>query len=833
MDDKPSAEPAQLHVVLPPSRSGLGAERASTVPLSRAPLIGREQEVAAVRALLLRDDVPLVTLTGPGGVGKTRLAVQVAADVAGEFADGVVFVPLDLLHDPALVLPTIARIFEVGDEGSRPLAERLVAHLHPRQLLLVLDNLEQVIEAAPRIANLLTACPHLTVLATSRVVLRLSNEQSVPVAPLAVPSEANQPTPEEATAFAAVRLFVARARAMSPGFVLSEQNAAAVAATCRRLDGLPLALELAAARIPSLPPVALLARLEQALPLLTAGARDQPDRLRTMRDAIAWSYDLLSPAEQALFRRLAVFVGGFDLDGAEAVAGDTGRRQATDEIGVGVAEGGARGNDPFYRGPAPPHRPITVLDGVASLVEKSLLREVGGPIAEEPRYRMLETIREFGLEQLAASGEESEVRGAHAVWARDLVEHLSERVWIPGYERVLARLDADHDNVRAALVWADTVGAANLGVRLARATLNYWVVRGHFREGLGRLERALGQKASTPTPARARALVGVGWLATIQGRFDRAESSLTEALRIAVDVEDRMSEATVRDALALFELHRGHYEQAAAWIEGALELYRECESTSIAGPQYVSNAYARMGQIALARGDISGASIYLEEALRQRRDQGFIWGLSDTLRSLGDLARDQGDLDGAMARYAESVTTAREHGDRFLFANAFSGIASVAAVRGQAERAARLYGAAAALRGELGVPDEGQEVPTHDGGEAQVRSALSPEAFASARTAGAALSLADAIAEALAEAELAGAPDVATPARDPAAAAGLTVREGQVLRLLAQGLPDRDIAAALFISPRTASAHVSHLLAKLGVESRSAAVAFAVRHGLV
>jgi predicted ATPase/DNA-binding CsgD family transcriptional regulator len=724
MDDDPSAEPPKLHVVLPPNRPRLGAERPSTVPLSRAPLIGREREVAAVRALLLRDDVPLVTLTGPGGVGKTRLAVQVAADVAGEFADGVVFVALDLLRDPALVLPTIARIFGLGDEGGQPLAERLVAHLHPRQLLLVLDNLEQVVEAAPRIANLLTACPHLTVLATSRVVLRLSNEQTVPVAPLAVPSGADRPTPEEATAFAAVRLFVARAQATSPGFVLTEQNAAAVAATCRRLDGLPLALELAAARIATLPPAALLARLEHALPLLTAGARDQPDRLRTMRDAIAWSHDLLAPDEQALFRRLAVFVGGFDLDGAEAVAGETGRRQAIDEIGAEVAERGARGNDPFYRGVAPPRRPITVLDGIASLVEKSLLREVGGPIAEEPRYRMLETIREFGLEQPAARGEESEVRAAHAVWARNLVEHLSERVWNPGDERVLARLDAEHDNVREALVWADSVGAANLGVRLARATFNYWVVRGHFHEGLDWLERTLGQKGSTP--ARARALVGLGWLATLQGGFGRAESSLTEALRLAVAAEDRMTEATVRDALASLEVHRGH-----------------------------------------------------------------------------------------------------------CFAHAFSGIAGVAAARGQAERAARLYGAAAALRGALGVPDEGQADPTHEGVEAQVRSALSPEAFASARTAGATLSLTDAIAEALAEAELAGASDAATTAPDPAASAGLTVREGEVLRLLAQGLSDRDIAAALFISPRTASTHVSHLLAKLGVESRSAAVALAVRNGLV
>ena len=362
-----------------------------------------------------------------------------------------------------------------------------------------------------------------------------------------------------------------------------------------------------------------------------------------------------------------------------------------------MAESGARGNDPFYRGVAPPRRPITVLDGVASLVEKSLLREVGGPIAEEPRYRMLETIREFGLEQLAASGEEPEVRAAHAVWARDLVEHLSERVWIPGYERVLARLDAEHDNVRAALVWADTVGAASLGVRLARATLNYWVVRGHFREGLGRLERALGQRESTPTPARARALVGVGWLATLQGGFDRAESSLTEALRLAVAVEDRMTEATVRDALALLELHRGRYDQAATWIEGALELYRESESTSIAGPQYVSNAYARMGQIALARGDIAGASVYLEEALRQRRDQGFIWGLSDTLRC----ARRPRPRPGRSRRGDGALRRKRDHG-----AGARRPVASRQRVfrnRQCGRRSGRSGAGRAALRGGGGV----------------------------------------------------------------------------------------------------------------------------------
>jgi predicted ATPase len=440
MADRTPADGRQFQLVPlipPPDRDRLGVP---PVPLTS--FVGREHEIAILTSLLRHGGARLVTLTGPGGVGKTRLALRVIEEQGADFADGVAFVSLAPLTDPDLVVATIASIVGVREVRGRSIADLLADALADRRLLLVLDNFEHVVKAAPLVPELLTACPNLVVLATSRTILRVSGEQSFLVSPLKVPGSAETDVAEELGAAETVRLFVDRARATDPSFALNARNVQAIGEICRRLDGLPLAIELAAARICLLPPAAMLARMEHRLPLLTGGPRDAPTRLRTMRDAIAWSHELIAPAEQTLFRRLGVFVGGFTVEAAEAVADDGG----------------------------------DVFEGIASLVANNLLRQDagadGGPDPDAswalPRFRMLETVREFALEQLAVSGEVDVIRGRHAAWCLELAEQSEIATWGgPQQVQWLDRLETELPNLRGALGWLEETGDTEATSRLA------------------------------------------------------------------------------------------------------------------------------------------------------------------------------------------------------------------------------------------------------------------------------------------------------------------------------------------------------------------------------
>jgi non-specific serine/threonine protein kinase len=845
----------------------------TSLPAPLTSFIGREREIAEVRRLLA--GTRLLSLTGAGGVGKSRLALQVAAAVSGEYAGGARLVELAALADPALVPSTVAAALGVQEEPGRPPLATLSDHLRPRSLLLVLDNCEHLAESCAVLAEaLLRDCPRLQILVTSRQALALTGETVWQVPPLAVPSPEGLAAggqdastggnwgPERVERNAvgdqgdAVRLFLERAAAANPGISLTERSIAAAVEICRRLDGIPLAIELAAARVRTLTPEQIAERLDDRFRLLTTGSRTAPPRHQTLRATLDWSHDLLSEREVVLLRRLAVFAGSWPLEAAEQICGNRQRQEAAR----------AATEPQLLPQPLPdsylPLDPGEVLDLLTALVEKSLV------LAEQAdgttRFRLMETVRQYARERLEASGEGACARSAHAEYYLALAENAQREMQGPAWEVALDRLEAAHDNLRAALRWWFECDVA-LGLRLGAALWQFWEARGHLTEGLERLTVLLSTAgARAAPPVRAEALTGRAYLASMRGDLAAARRSFQECLTTSRAIDDRRGIAHALNGLGIIAGYHGALDEARALQEQSLAIMRDLNdrrgSTRVLAShglllEHLGDldaasarheeclALARdfgdrrrialslngLGEVAAFQGDFGSARTLHEEALAINRELGDPGNIAATLAALGRVLVETGDYDGAHRLFGESLALMQRLGARRVVARCLEGLAAVASARREPLDAARLFGAAEAAREAFGTPVFAPYRPWFDRDVAAARAQLDPETFAAAWAEGGTMPLDEAITYALAG-------DQSSETVGDAAPDGeeipLSTREREVAVLVAQGLTNRQIADELVVATSTVDRHVVHILRKLDFGNRAQVAAWVVERGL-
>jgi predicted ATPase/DNA-binding CsgD family transcriptional regulator len=787
----------------------------------------------------------LLTFTGVGGSGKTRLALEVARDLVGAYQDGVWLVELAPLSEGKLVPQAVARTMSVREQPGRPLIDTLTEALHKKAALLVLDNCEHLADSVAHLADkLLALCSHLRVLTTSRETLEVEGEVVRRVSSLSVPDTDRLPVAAELMGYDAVRLFVERTRLRLSAFEITSENATAVAEVCRKLEGIPLAIELAAARMGTLATQQLAERLRDSLGLLSAGPRTAPPRQRTMRAAIGWSYGLLPAEVKETFARLSVFAGGFTLEAAE-----------------GVCPGGVIGED-------------EILNLLSDLVDKSLVAaEAGGE--GRVRYRMLEPVRQYAREKLEEGGQADEVKGRHAAFFLSLAEEAEPELAGPQQTLWVERLEVEHDNLRGALSWFLERGKIELGLRFGGTLWRFWFARGYLSEGIRWLEQALAGSHLEPAPARVKALEGMGMLAQFQGYCEQAKATYEEMLKLSRELGDKGNAATALNSLGTLALAQGDNERAKALLEENLSVVRQLEKEgnaatpikrfhvlsllgilalneegdyarattllqqSLALAREVGDTFrvgttlVNLGYAAVMRGDNERATALSQEALTLAHELGSagVGIIPETSINLGLAARGRGEHERAKASLEEALAVSQEAGIKASVVNALEGLAGLAGALGEATRAAHLWGAAEEAREATSIALPPSDRALHEPYLAAARAQLGQAAWEEALAEGRKMALEEAVEYALSKEET----DPPTPPAPGRPSAGettgkLTRREEEVAALVAHGLSNCQIASQLTLSEHTVATHVRNVLKKLGLHSRFQIAAWFTEH---